>query len=292
MKRSLIFYISGALHGSSNLDIAKGLYEETAKILREFGVSVYLPHDMNDPIKDVDISSTTVFKRDFDALQKSSAMVAYLDEPSHGVGAEVAFFIEWGKPILPLLKHDRKCSRFLEGLLKTHGQDIVRYSDMPSLVTTLKRFVYSVREMKTSMYKVSLRNSMDRDKEIIKMIEWRDAEGIKRLIEEGADPNVRNEEGLTAWMIAVKYDREDCFKALIEGGANVNLQDKYGQTALMLSAWWGKSEETLQMLIDAGADLNKTNERGMTALDYAKRRPRRGCVKLLEAAMEAADSKK
>ena len=140
----MIFYIAGALHGSSNLEIARRLYDETAKILGEVGVSTYLPHRKTDPMWEADMSSAMVFKRDLEAIRNASAVVAYLNEPSHGVGAEVALCIKWDKPIFALLKRERKCSRFLEGLLKTHGQDIVRYSDMPSLVPPLRKFIDSV----------------------------------------------------------------------------------------------------------------------------------------------------
>lgn len=144
----MIVYVSGALHGSSDLEAARVLYDETARAIEELGATAYLPHKQTDPIRAADMSSDLVFKRDLQAIERAAAVVAYLNEPSHGVGAEVAMCLEWGKPILPVLSHERKCSRFVEGLLRAHGREIVRYADMADLIVPLREFIASVSTRK------------------------------------------------------------------------------------------------------------------------------------------------
>ncbi|MCY4202469.1 MAG: nucleoside 2-deoxyribosyltransferase [Aestuariivita sp.] len=139
----MMLYISGALHSSSNLNEARKLYETTAKLVEQKGASFFLPHKQNDPVRAAKVSSEEVFTRDFSAIQESSALVAFLNEASHGVGAEVALCLEWGKPILPLLEASRTCSRFLEGLLRSRSFEIVRYQNTEDISRTLDCFIRS-----------------------------------------------------------------------------------------------------------------------------------------------------
>ena len=61
-------------------------------------------------------------------------------------------------------------------------------------------------------------------------------ETVKRLLEGGADINVRDDEGRTALMFAVTNLHTDSVKALLEHGADVNTRNNDGCTALILAA--------------------------------------------------------
>lgn len=74
------------------------------------------------------------------------------------------------------------------------------------------------------------------------------AEVIKFLVNRGANPNARNENGETA--IIVACNNADSVKALIEAGADVNIQDNEGNTAMMLADW-----TVQQLLRQAGASF-------------------------------------
>jgi len=107
-------------------------------------------------------------------------------------------------------------------------------------------------------------------------------DGVKKLIENGADPHLADQKHKTALMAAAS---SRCFrnnlsgeeskarmalsKSLIASGAVVNAQDDEGQTALIIAVEFANPEAT-KGLLSAGADVSIKDHNGMTALTYAK----------------------
>lgn len=60
---------------------------------------------------------------------------------------------------------------------------------------------------------------------------------IDILLEGGADPNLANEAGETALILASKYGFNTIAADLIEAGADVNGQDSSGRTAWTWASW-------------------------------------------------------
>ena len=90
------------------------------------------------------------------------------------------------------------------------------------------------------------------------------------LLENGGDPNTRNNNGDTSLHIAYKFGNRDIVacKALIEAGAKVNLQNASGNTPLHLACRAIHGDlEFIEILIDAGADLNLRNKKGKTPIE-------------------------
>ncbi len=58
-----------------------------------------------------------------------------------------------------------------------------------------------------------------------------DLETVKLLLKYGADVNFRNSSGLTALIIASMWGYDDIIKELLKNGANPNIVDNYGKTA-------------------------------------------------------------
>ena|SRR5438132_5458110 len=120
-------YISGALMNAADLDQSRALYEAFAAACREAGWEAYVPHRHADPIRDSHLTNRDVAERDVDEIMASDAIVAYVGEPSLGVGAEIALALKTGKRVLALADESRRVSRFLIGLLELHPNHATFY---------------------------------------------------------------------------------------------------------------------------------------------------------------------
>ena len=119
-------YISGALLNATQLDKSRAFYEHLAEACRAAGWEAYVPHQHADPVKDAHLSNIDVAERDIENVTAADVLVAYVGEPSLGVGAEVAIALRAGKRVLIVAEADRRVSRFLLGLAELHeGQAVV-----------------------------------------------------------------------------------------------------------------------------------------------------------------------
>ena len=125
----MLAYISGALMNAASLDEARARYERFADACRAAGWEAYVPHQHADPVRDAHLSNLDVAERDVDQVSAADALVAYVGEPSLGVGAEVAIALRAGKRVLLLAESDRPVSRFLLGLAELHPSQarVLRY---------------------------------------------------------------------------------------------------------------------------------------------------------------------
>jgi nucleoside 2-deoxyribosyltransferase len=132
----LTVYISGALMGASDLPRVRALYEQFADACASVGWSPYVPHRRTDPRENATIESGSVFEVDLVELRNADAIVAYLGEPSLGVGAELAIAMQSGKLILGLHEDAREISRFIGGMLNHYERaEVYRYRSTNEAVT-------------------------------------------------------------------------------------------------------------------------------------------------------------
>jgi nucleoside 2-deoxyribosyltransferase len=108
------------LLNAAELDRSRALYERFADACRAAGWDAYVPHEHADPVRDAHLSNIDVAERDVDHVTASDALVAYVGEPSLGVGAEVAIALRAGKRVLVVAETDRRVSRFLLGFVELH----------------------------------------------------------------------------------------------------------------------------------------------------------------------------
>jgi len=66
-----------------------------------------------------------------------------------------------------------------------------------------------------------------------------DADGVRRLLESGADPNRPNDRGDYALILATTNNNPDVVQTLLRAGASPNETDSTGRTALQLAARYG-----------------------------------------------------
>lgn len=135
-------YISGALMAATNIDKAKKLYGFIGDICLENGLFPYLPHNNTDPTRNIDISDSEVFLKDYQEMMTSCLVISYIGEPSLGVGAELAICIKKRMPIIAISERDRKVSRFLKGMLKTSDSTtFIEYDDWVDLKQKLDQIL-------------------------------------------------------------------------------------------------------------------------------------------------------
>lgn len=84
----------------------------------------------------------------------------------------------------------------------------------------------------------------------------RDLDGVRALLEAGANPNHLIDEKYTVFWAAAGHDNVDILQSMLDHGADINFMAPDEDTVLMhtvlLGAW-----KSFQFLVDAGADLNK-----------------------------------
>lgn len=157
-------YISGALMASRDLASARAKYESCASILREAGFSPYLPHKLTDPEEMRDVIPSAVFERDMLVLKNSEVVVAFLDEPSLGVGAEIAVCIAEKIPVVAVKNVRSQVSRFIVGMIECGEfasiHDYEDFSDLRGLLPITVRA--SILESQKKIVSVSSVVSLDR----------------------------------------------------------------------------------------------------------------------------------
>ncbi|MEM6429494.1 MAG: ankyrin repeat domain-containing protein [Deinococcota bacterium] len=109
---------------------------------------------------------------------------------------------------------------------------------------------------------------------ITPLMQWGDPEGIRLLLEFGADPEIQDRFGHTAIIYMLETDRcggfaSGAYFVLKEAGADLTVRTQYGKTLLMLAAESPDGYEVVEDLLNAGLDVNAENDSGFSALSYA-----------------------
>ena len=96
-----------------------------------------------------------------------------------------------------------------------------------------------------------------------------DSDEIEELYTRIDNPDECDASGRTLLMRAAKEGNEWELKQLIESKANINLKDSDGWTALMYAVRYSGSLECVEKLIEAGADVTAKNNYGFSSLVFA-----------------------
>lgn len=96
-----------------------------------------------------------------------------------------------------------------------------------------------------------------------------EVEQTRSLLNAGADPDARNDNGETPLNLAVLGGHQSVALLLLEAGASVDARNRGGFTPLHAAAYAGATE-IASTLLDRGADINdKRNTAGVTPLSIA-----------------------
>lgn len=94
------------------------------------------------------------------------------------------------------------------------------------------------------------------------------------LLEKGAKPSPKDENGETPLHYACEYKYIDVVKVLVKYGASINLEDNDGTIPLHIAVknnYLANTEKTVKFLIEAGADCTHMNKDGLTVFDISDR---------------------
>ena len=96
----------------------------------------------------------------------------------------------------------------------------------------------------------------------------RDLTWIKFLTARGANPNIRDKDGVTPLIIATRLGFNEGVEALIAAGALVDVDTSTGETPL-ISAVHRRDTTLMRLLLEAGADPDRNDNSGRSARMYA-----------------------
>lgn len=97
--------------------------------------------------------------------------------------------------------------------------------------------------------------------------ERRDVLWIRFLCQRGANPNIRNNAGVTPLQLAIRLGFIEGTEELLKRGAQVNVSDSQGETPL-ISAVHQRNVALVRMLLEEGADPDRNDNSGRSARDY------------------------
>lgn len=117
----------------------------------------------------------------------------------------------------------------------------------------------------------------------------RDTSWIRFLTQRGANPNIRDNKGVSPLQIAVRLNHIEGVEALIKAGARIDVADSAGETPL-IAAVHARNVELIRILLTQGADPDRADNSGRTAREYADLLPSNGLVLMeFERADEARE---
>jgi ankyrin repeat protein len=108
-----------------------------------------------------------------------------------------------------------------------------------------------------------------------------DIDELRRLIAEGADPNVQAPDGSTPLMSAAVGHSVPALQLLLEAGADPNLRAVDGATALMKASLWDDDPICVELLLSHGADPAAVDADGWTAGRIAAKKGHARIARLL-----------
>jgi ankyrin repeat protein len=117
-------------------------------------------------------------------------------------------------------------------------------------------------------------------KSVVDAAEQRDGEGVRALLNSGADVNAAQVDGTTALHWAAYNGDAELVGALIKAGAKISATNLYGASPLTEACTRGDAP-VVKLLLEAGADANSKLKGGETALMLAARAGSLDSVKAL-----------
>ena len=93
------------------------VYQHLVRFLERSGIEVPTAHIAETGIEEVDAreKAEDIYQRDVTWIRESDCLVAEVSTPSHGVGYEIGFALDLGKPVLCLYQEGVVVSKMITG---------------------------------------------------------------------------------------------------------------------------------------------------------------------------------
>ena len=124
----------------------EGMYQELMAALLADGHVIPTAHlaDSGVTALEAKVSPEEVYARDVAWIQAADALIAEVSVPSHGVGYEVGYALDAGKPVLCLAREGRRVSKMITGNPHARLQS-KRYRDNAEAIDMARAFIATLR---------------------------------------------------------------------------------------------------------------------------------------------------
>jgi len=126
----------------------EAVYQSITRALLEDGIEVPTAHLAETSVVDEEkiIKPRTVYERDVTWIRSADALVAEVSAPSHGVGYEIGYALNLGKPVLCLYEQGRTVSKMITG--NPHLNLTIRtYQTSDQAALLAREFVYTLHRL-------------------------------------------------------------------------------------------------------------------------------------------------
>ena len=147
-------YISGPLTStarSQKTDL-RHFYEQIAEACRHHGLDVYLPHLHTDPAKFPKLTPSEVYHKNSQEIKKAEMLIAYVGEPSLGVGSELELVNQNNIGIILLYEKGNRISRHARGIPSISKE--LQFSTKKDCLNKLSRYLSKQARLFTSKSKL------------------------------------------------------------------------------------------------------------------------------------------
>ena len=85
-------------------------------------------------------------------------------------------------------------------------------------------------------------------------------DAVKHLLLGGADPNIQTQDGWTALMFAIDRGHDHVMPHLLLGGVKPNIKSNDGETAMMKASWNGLVDNVMPSQLMLGSGVDETQD--------------------------------
>lgn len=122
-------------------------YQYLVKVLEEMGLNVPTAHIAETGIEVIDGQEDPydIYQRDVNWIEESDLLVAEVSTPSHGVGYEIGYALDLGKPVLCLYNQRIEVSKMITG--NPHPSLTVKaYQDLADAEQILRVYLNDIQD--------------------------------------------------------------------------------------------------------------------------------------------------